>query len=576
MLVDVAVPEMSLSSLTYECPVKLNPGVRVIVPVQNHMHVGFVTGQHESPVNFAVKHIAGVIDDRCIIPHDIWNMVMYAGRVCFCGAGEALRVILPRALTDGAKINPPPEIVNAEKNFHERNYFNPFDDERVNFFVNELERPERTLILFPTSEYAKNFYSNLPEHIKNESLLYSRGNKLFASWMSAYTQRFRIVIASPAGVFAPLSPERIIIEDEASMNYIIPRLNISARSLAGHRAVSLGAELITAGRMPSLKTYIRTRPKESVKPERKNIILADIHNSKREEIHGIEGTIPLTFSLIKRTYKALMQNHNVIWILSRLGESSEVFCENCGHSVKCDKCGRVMKSMDDGNILWCETCRKSREFPLKCENCGYAFFKGRRPGLDALIQIVKKYYNDVHIYAEGMKKTQMHGLILSTHRGLELCSKIQPELIAWLDLDLELWRPDYNTRYNVFNMLYESYWRGRKRDSQRKILIQARKAGMKLANFLSQGWEKFITDELKQREEYMQPPYGYIIEIECSTIKRGEIIQAFDEAGIFVMDPGEDSQPLYVNVNSLDELKNVPELFRIRADKSLRIKLRSE
>ena len=252
MLIDIAVPEMSLSSLTYECPVKLSMGVRVIVPVQNHMHVGFITGYHESQVDFEVKQIAGVIDDSSIIPHDIWNMAMYAGRVCFCGSGEALRVILPRAITDGAKIEPPPEIVNANKNFHERNYFNPFDCERVNFFVNELERPERTLILFPTSEAAKNFHSNLPEHLKNEAMLYLRGNKLFASWMSAYTQRFRIVIASPAGVFAPLSPERIIIEDEANMNYIIPLLNISARSLAGHRAVSLGAELITAGRIPSL------------------------------------------------------------------------------------------------------------------------------------------------------------------------------------------------------------------------------------------------------------------------------------------------------------------------------------
>ena len=78
MLIDVAVPEMSLSSLTYECPVNLNPGIRVIVPVKNHMHVGFVTGKHEPPVNFAVKQIAGVIDDRCIIPHGI----MEHGHVC--------------------------------------------------------------------------------------------------------------------------------------------------------------------------------------------------------------------------------------------------------------------------------------------------------------------------------------------------------------------------------------------------------------------------------------------------------------------------------------------------------------
>ena len=67
-----------------------------------------------------------------------------------------------------------------------------------------------------------------------------------------------------------------------------------------------------------------------------------------------------------------------------------------------------------------------------------------------------------------------------------------------------------------------------------------------------------------------------MLEIECSTIRRGEILNAFDEAGIFVMDPGDESQPLYVNVESLEELMNVRELFGIRKDKSLRIRLRSE
>ncbi len=582
MLIDVAVPEMHLSSLTYECPVNISEGVRVIVSVYDHLHAGFVTGKTESRPDFEIKDIVGVIDtEGCIIPRDIWSMAMYAGRVCFCGAGAALKAMLPKAITDGEKIEPPPEIMSAQGTFHERNYFNPFDEERVNFFVNELERPERTLMLFPTRESAKYFYTHLPKHIKSEAMLYVGGNKMFKSWMSAYTQQSRIVIASPAGVFAPSSPERIIIEDEANPSYIIPySLNISARSLAGYRAKVLGAELITAGRMPSLKTYIRrfseARPEQTIKPERKNIILADIHNSRKEEINGIEGNIPLTHTLMKRTYKILSENHNVIWILNRLGESSEVFCENCGHSVTCETCGRVMKSMNDGNILWCETCRKSRELPLKCEKCGYTFFKGKRPGLDSLLEIVKKYYHDVHIYAEGSKKSEMHGLILSTHRGLELCSKIKPELIAWLDLDMELWVQDYTTRYNIFSLLYESYWRGRKRNSDRKILIQARRSGMRLANYLSQGWEKFIPDELKTREEYMQPPYGYVLEIECSKIKRGEILNAFDEAGIFVMDPGDESQPLYVNVQSLDEVMNVHELFGIRSSNSLKITLRSE
>ena len=310
-LYDVAVPEMALNDLTYQCPVELQPGVRVIVEVQKHLHAGFVLGLAKKNLssNVKIKDIEGVIDERRVIDADIWDMSLYAGRVCLCGAGAALKTILPRPLIMGEKIFTSPLSTRA-KNFHETDFFHPIDSERKNFYLNELDSDKRTLILFPRRESAKDFFDALPDALKNQAVLWPSigGKKLWLAWLMTNEKKFRVVVGSAGGVFAPLSPEKIIIEDEANGAYVIPPiLNISARSLAGRRAMFLGAELVIGGRIPSLKTFVRSKPKQKIFPEKHNIIISDIFHSKTrsEETHGVKGSIPLTFSLIKHTYREL-------------------------------------------------------------------------------------------------------------------------------------------------------------------------------------------------------------------------------------------------------------------------------
>ena len=584
MLVDVIIPELSIDALTYESETEIEPGVRVIVDVRGTRFAGFILGESQGklPRNVKAKPVEGIIDDGRIIDSDIWDLSLWAGKVSMSGAAKSLRASLPFQVLTGEKLMRPPENVMPSTKFTERNFFNPLDEERVNFFLSEIEGSERTLILFPKKDEAKSFFMNLPESIKAESVLWqSESPKFFEMWKMIHSRNFRVVIAPPGGVFAPLMPRKIIVEDEASPSYVIPyTLNLSARSLAGKRASFLGAEFITAGRIPSLKTYIRKRPREIMKPERKNIILADIHNSRKEELPGIEGNIPLTYTLTSRTHKELAKGNNVIWILNRTGESSEVFCGNCGESVKCPKCGGIMQARNDGDILKCKRCGMIRELPPLCEKCGYHLLIGRRPGIEALAKIAGKYFDDVHIYTDGVKVSDINGLILSGHKGLELCGKIDPSLVAWLDLDSELWRMNHDNRFNVYSMLCESYWRGRDSGSERKLLIQARRNGMRLAGFLSGGWGKFIPDELRTREEFLLPPYGYIVEVECSSkTLRDDIINSFFEANIFVMDPGDDSQPFYVSSESLEAVRKIlePKVF-LRNTKSqyINITVRSE
>ena len=329
-------------------------------------------------------------------------------------------------------------------------------------------------------------------------------------------------------------------------------------------------------------------------PDTNNIVLADISNSHWEKSNGIDGNFKLTSSLINATYKELAKGNNVIWILNRVGNSSEVYCENCGQSIKCDKCGGLMRSEKFGKLLRCKACGAVQEIPEKCPNCGYKFFKGKRPGLEALYEVVLKYYKNVCIYCKYFDDEYYesdeyyttdnetpHGLILATQRGLELCDKIKPSLIAWLDLDSELWKPDYDTQYKVFKMLWESYWRGRNNNSSRKILIQARASGMKLAEYLPRGWTKFLTRELEARQEFMLPPYSYMLEFHVTNKKlRESIIDTFMRSNLFVMDPGDAKQPLQVSTDTLESVYKIIEadttFQKALKKQSLRIIVRSE
>ncbi len=281
LLVEVAIPEMAVSVLTYKTETAICSGARVIVEIQKHLHTGFVIGtaKNELPPDVEAKPIAGIIDDSLMTDSDIWDLAVWAGRVCMCGVNTALRTILPKNFYTGEKVEPPPKF-QRHNQFTELHNFNPFDSERVNFYLSELEKPERTLMLFPTREAAKDFYTNaLPENLRYEAVLWPY-TKNWDVWQLVNAKRFRIVIGAPGAVFAPLMPEKIIVEDEGNANYILPYgLKISARSLAGRRASFLGSKLILGGRMPSLKTYMRTHAGQDIKPERKDIVIADMYTS---------------------------------------------------------------------------------------------------------------------------------------------------------------------------------------------------------------------------------------------------------------------------------------------------------
>ena len=567
-LIDVIIPAPWWHALTYECGIIPEFGARIVVPVGNTVRIGIAIGESKRSLPSYVKRIRrviNIIDEHNLIDEDLFKLAEWSGRESFCGTGSALRGILPVQFFQGAELHERGFEFwgGLENKFTHENFYNPLDGARFDFYIEQLEKNKRCLILFPRHEEAAKFFQALPNNLRLSALLWR--DDIWNKWQDVYYGTSRIVIAAPGGIFAPFRPEIIIIDGEADYScYTLPAdPKLSARDLAMKRAEILGAEFITGGRLPSSKIFFNSSPDEILKTEREKIILADINYSTVENIFGIDEDIALTKSLLKHTLECIANDQNVFWILNRHGLASEIFCQECGEILTCKKCGCVLRAEAGGEKLRCPVCG-AREI-LPCENCGSKLFSGRRAGLDSWFEAAKKYFPNVKLYENKKLNLKKSALILGTSAILNLCENLKPGLIAWLNIDSELSRPDYRTRFDVFNNLWSSYWRGRNKNSDRKVLIQARSKGIKFAEILLSGFKRFWQDELSTRKDLDLPPYTSSFKIKCPVRFKDRIIKKLESENFFVMDSGEDDDPIWINTDRIDELREILRpLFEIK------------
>ncbi|NLL37067.1 MAG: hypothetical protein GX256_06055 [Fretibacterium sp.] len=574
--VDVLVPGPWWNALTYASKRPLPVGARVRVPLGRGERLGFVAENvSSSSAPHPLREVGELLDEGNVLGEELWDLVRWMGRNFLCGRGLALQALCPKPLLRGEPVESKEGSFLSEgalekgDAFSERTFFSPWDEDRRDFYQTQALREGRSLLLFPESALARSFFNALPADLKSQAVLWpsTGGKKLWEVWQRTRKGDFRVVVSPPGGVFAPAFFDRIIVEDEANPGYLPQRApRISARTLAGRRAMVLGAELILGGRMPSAKTFLRsafTSPRDS--PERSSLIFVDMRRSVKPEFPGIEGELPLTISLLERTRATLKAGREVFWILDRRGEAGEVACADCGQSLLCPRCGSILRSENKGSGLRCVRCGSRHSLPSLCPSCRGAFLVGRRPGLEALASAAGRFLRgySVRLSSEEGKINPFHKaknskesfLILGTRRLLALCDVQDVGLVAWLDLDAELRRLEHGARFQVFSMVWESYWRGRKKGSaeERSVLIQTRWMAGCWQNIFQQGWERFWRDELRMRKSLNIPPFAHWVQIDLAKDEEREaLLDCLEHAGLFVMDPGPGG-PLWLTL----EPKNV-------------------
>ena len=593
--VEVVVPGPWWNTLTYivKDDLEMTPieGARVRVPLGKGTRVGFVSSSvYPVPDNTkGLRPIQSVLDGGSVLGDELWNLAGWIGNTFLCGTGEALQLMCPSPLLRGepfgrgslgdkfaGDILPQKSPSNNQKSFQEILFYNPIDEERFARYHEALLTGEkdgrRMLLLFPEVKIAAAFFAGIPKSVKANALLWpsSGGKKLWDAWKKTASGEVRVVVGSSGAAFAPPCFDEVIVDDESNLAYIFQRApRISARTIAGRRALTLKASLTLGGRMPSARTYMRSRPERCAISPRSSFVFADIGRAFKSEVRGVEGKLPVTPSLLDRTKSVLEQGRFALWIMDRRGQAGEVYCSDCGTSLCCPRCEGAARSEGTGGAsrIRCVRCGARGELPSNCPSCRGGLLLGKRPGLEALLPMAARFMkgrnvllDDPEQKGEKDRKVEKNpgeaSLILGTRRVLALCDSLDVGLIAWLDLDAEARKADYNARFHAFSMAWESCWRGLSQNGERLVHMQVRGSGNSWRNVLRLGWGHFWASELREREVLGLPPYGLLVQVDLpENENRKAFIDSIEKEGIIVMDSGEENSPLWIAAKSTEKLK---------------------
>jgi len=578
-LVSVALPGPWWTLLSYLYSQELPQCLRVRVPLGRSTRVG-LTAQNNSCDDIKdIKELAQVIDESQVLPDELWKTICWFGDTWLTGLGLAAKTLLPTKFFDGETLAALPNV-NAEKNNYSVKYiYEPRDGKRFANY-NELitDNAAGSLILFPEFAAAKKFWQNLPESVKDIGALFpaAASKRQWELWKTVHDGPISFIVGSPSAAFVPLSGlSRIIIDEESSGAWLTQKYPIfHCRSVLAARAKFAGAELVLGGRMPSSKASMQCRDIAGNEGASKRIVFVDLHDSSSSDIDGVKDAMPMSRPLIRETTACRKNKKWAFWVLDRKGYAGEIYCADCGASVRCERCGGVMRWESKSGRLVCLNCSAKLPVPEHCPACGGLFLQGVRPGLEALHEraasLLKYSCGEVIALSDDSGKMPAAGelskkypdgaVITGTRKILALADELNTGMVGWIDADSEARGEAYDAKVRAFGLVWESLWRGIDPD-ERTVVVQSRRPGRDWQDGLARGWRTFWNNELKYRHDFELPPFTPMIEVQMPNNKGKSLAERLAGGGFDFIESDESPDKIFVRTKQFGRLRKILEPY---------------
>ncbi len=532
------------------------------------MRTGIVVNDKFDGAVKETKDIIEITDEAPVLPCELWKTIKYFGENWFTGVGTAAKCLLPSAFFTEEKLLPyENQVVSSLSTV--KYFYEPRDEKRYAEYIVQSGDFSGTLFLFPEVDAAKTFWSILPETAKAEGLLFPVTNqkKQWNCWKAARNGKYKFIVGSPAAAFVPLKNiSRIVVDEEESGAWVTHKYPVcNIRSLLAVRARFAGAKLWLGGRYPSSKAAAQYgQGSENIQ---KRLVFVDLHDASEFEVKGLKDGIVISKPLLRETIRTLKDGKFAFWLLDRKGFAGEVFCDECGESLHCGKCGRTLRWEAKKNKLVCLGCGEESELPENCPVCGGRFLEGVRPGIEALCEkalpVLKYCCNGEVLTAdekmpsvtEITKRYPDGAVIIGTRKILSLASSLECGMAGWIDADAEARGEDYDSKERAFGLLWESAWRGINPDG-RTVVVQSRRPGKEWQEGLKRGWNIFWKQELKTRSEFELPPFIPMLEIEMPKNSGKYFAEKLERCGMEFIE-GDDRDRFIVRTKQFAQLRKI-------------------
>ncbi|MDJ1174717.1 primosomal protein N' [Roseofilum capinflatum] len=404
-----------------------------------------------------------------------------------------------------------------------------------------LEQGQSILVLVPeiglTPQLTDRFRARFGAKIRVYHSALSDGER-YDTWRQMLQGTPQIVIGTRSAVFAPLPRLGLIILDEehdTSFKQSQPAPTYHARQVAQWRAQLENCPLILGSATPSMETWFSSRSGTCTRlslPERvENRPLPPISvvDLRRELKQGNRSIFSRSLQDHLRGLRERQQQG--ILFIPRRGHSTFVSCRSCGHVLECPHCDVSLSyhytHEGASKRLRCHYCNFSQLQPSHCPECQSPYLKHFGTGTQRVTQELAKLFPELRVIrfdSDTTRTKNAHRTLLTRFvqgeadllvgtqmltKGLDIPGVT---LVGVVAADGLLHQGDYRAGETAVQILTQVSGRAGRGDDPGQVIIQTYSPDHPAIQAVqNNAYDRFMEQELKEREAYHYPPYSSLV-----------------------------------------------------------------
>ncbi len=376
----------------------------------------------------------------------------------------------------------------------------------------------------------------------------------FDQWRQIKRRLINLVIGTRSALFAPISNLKLIIVDEEhDISYKQDdRLCYNARDMAVLKAKMCSAVVITGSATPAVHTYhnaLTKKYRHLEMPQRvddKPMPIVEIVDMKLQQEKA--GKVPiLSDVLIDNIKETLARKEQVLLFLNKRGFDTFLICADCGYHFRCPNCAVSLKHHLAESVIKCHYCDYTiKSLPI-CPSCKNSRILSYGVGTQKLEKEIEKSFPEARIQRMDSDTTALRGTqekILQAMEqrkvdiliGTQMITKGHDfpfiTLVGVISADTSLNMPDFRAAEKTFQLITQVAGRGGRGDASGKVIIQTfNPQHYALKHAQNHDYKAFYEEEIDFRKALQYPPFGRIINMRLSSVKKDTLTKEAHRLG---------------------------------------------
>ncbi|MEZ4991394.1 MAG: primosomal protein N' [Saprospiraceae bacterium] len=402
-----------------------------------------------------------------------------------------------------------------------------------------IAKGQQVLYLLPEIALTTQITSRLQQIFGDDIAVYHsrlNNNERVEMW-NAVLNGQPVVLGARSALFLPFSKLGLIVVDEEhdrSYKQYDPSPRYNGRDAAIVLANVHQAKVLLGTATPSVETYhnaLKGKYGLVAMPERfgglqlPEVSVVDLkEEQKKRKLQSHFSSV-----LIAELKAALERGEQAILFQNRRGFSPTYRCPTCGWHAECIHCDVSLTYHKYFRQLKCHYCGYQTNLPKQCPACGVPNLILQGFGTEKIEDEIKIYLPDAKIGRmdfDTVRSKHAHAQIINDFEekridilvGTQMVTKgldfENVGIVGVLSADQLLQFPDFRAGERAFQLMVQVSGRAGRKHKRGKVIIQAfNTASPVLKEVLRNDFANFIERELRERNDFLYPPYVRLIRI---------------------------------------------------------------